>query len=132
MSNLFMSKIDPLQIDRPWWFSITILSTLKKVSICDCEVWKTNLDGDEILYQIYKKIKSNLWKPNYFIFWKQLELDIRVVFWKGGSWEVAKPTATAQLKMEDTCLKSGFSGAQFFCYNRLTTAVNFLSTLITS
>jgi hypothetical protein len=26
------------------------------------------------------------------------------VFWRGGSQEVIKPTASAQLKMEDTCI----------------------------
>jgi hypothetical protein len=28
------------------------------------------------------------------------------MFWNGGSWEVAKPTVNAQLKMEDICILS--------------------------
>jgi hypothetical protein len=26
------------------------------------------------------------------------------VSWKGGSWEIARPTAIAQLKMKDVCI----------------------------
>jgi len=33
--------------------SIVILSTSKRALICDCEVWKTNLGGREILCQVY-------------------------------------------------------------------------------